>query len=199
MNHRRSGGGKDDAGDRQSDSSYAPSDRVAHGCTSICTAPAPHREAVVTDLDASGVTAAFTDIYAPNVALQANDVVHYTRRPPTRLPTRLSPDVTMSATSGSVISRSDRHVYQARMRVGAGAPVHTLVFNGEKRSVCALSGESEARFTSSSACTSVDCRKMAIGEPAEAFRTPCSIWRDPRCMADIQVRKGWCDLLPQST
>ena len=56
-----------------------PSDRVAHGMyVNLYSAGTLTARAVVTDLDASGVTAAFTDIYAPNVALQANDVVHYT-------------------------------------------------------------------------------------------------------------------------
>jgi hypothetical protein len=56
-----------------------PSDRVAHGMyVQLYSAGVMTARAVVSDLDSTGVTAMITDVYKPNVALEANDVAHYT-------------------------------------------------------------------------------------------------------------------------
>jgi hypothetical protein len=56
-----------------------PSDRVGHGMNvRIYSGVNLAAQAVVTDLDSTGVTATITDVYKPNVALQPNDVAHYT-------------------------------------------------------------------------------------------------------------------------
>jgi hypothetical protein len=56
-----------------------PSDRVAHGMyVQLYSAGVMTARAVVSDLDTTGVTATITDVYNPNVALEANDVAHFT-------------------------------------------------------------------------------------------------------------------------
>jgi hypothetical protein len=56
-----------------------PSDRIAHGMSvQLYSGGDLAARAVVSDLDGSGVNATVTDIYKPNVALQANDVAHFT-------------------------------------------------------------------------------------------------------------------------
>jgi len=60
-----------------------PSTRVAHGMyVDLYNAGALTARAVVSDLDAAGVTATFTDVYKPNVSLEANDVAHFTALDP---------------------------------------------------------------------------------------------------------------------
>jgi hypothetical protein len=56
-----------------------PSDRVAHGMSvQIYSGGALAARAVVSDLDGAGVNATVTDVYKPNVALEATDVAHFT-------------------------------------------------------------------------------------------------------------------------
>jgi hypothetical protein len=56
-----------------------PSNRVAHGMSvQLYSGADLAARGVVSDLDSSGVNATITDIYKPNVALDANDVAHYT-------------------------------------------------------------------------------------------------------------------------
>ncbi len=56
-----------------------PSDRVAHGMSvQLFSGGDLAARAVVSDLDSSGVNATITDIYKPNVALESNDVAHFT-------------------------------------------------------------------------------------------------------------------------
>ena len=56
-----------------------PSDRVAHGMSvQLYSGGNLAARAVVSDIDGSGVNATVTDIYQPNVALEANDVAHFT-------------------------------------------------------------------------------------------------------------------------
>ncbi len=60
-----------------------PSDRVAHGMyVQLYSAGVLTARAVVSDLDSTGVSATITDVYNPNVALEANDVAHYTAQDP---------------------------------------------------------------------------------------------------------------------
>jgi hypothetical protein len=60
-----------------------PSDRVAHGMyVHLYSAGVLAAKAVVSDLDSTGVTATITDVYQANVALEANDVAHYTAQEP---------------------------------------------------------------------------------------------------------------------
>jgi hypothetical protein len=60
-----------------------PSDRVAHGMyVQLYSAGVLAARAVVSDLDSTGVTATVTDVYQPNVALEANDTAHYTAQDP---------------------------------------------------------------------------------------------------------------------
>ena len=60
-----------------------PSDRVAHGMyVQLYSAGVLAARAVVSDLDNTGVTAMITDVYKADVALEANDVAHYTALDP---------------------------------------------------------------------------------------------------------------------
>jgi hypothetical protein len=55
-----------------------PSDRIAAGMSvQLYSGGALAARAVVSDLDNAGVNATITDIYKPNVALEANDVAHF--------------------------------------------------------------------------------------------------------------------------
>lgn len=60
-----------------------PSTRIAAGMyVQLYTAGELAAQAVVQDLDSSGVRATFTTVYRPDVYLEANDVVHYTAQAP---------------------------------------------------------------------------------------------------------------------
>ncbi len=55
-----------------------PSNRVAHGMTvQLYSGGDLAAKAVVSDLDGAGVNAMVTDVFKPNVALEANDVAHF--------------------------------------------------------------------------------------------------------------------------
>jgi len=56
-----------------------PSDRIGHGMSvQLYSGGALAARAVVTDLDGGGVSATVTDVYKPDVALETNDVAHFT-------------------------------------------------------------------------------------------------------------------------
>ncbi|HTT65128.1 MAG TPA: hypothetical protein VMG35_24925 [Bryobacteraceae bacterium] len=60
-----------------------PSDRVAHGMyVQLYSSGVLAAQAVVTDLDTSGVKATVTQVYQAGVALQANDVAHFSAQAP---------------------------------------------------------------------------------------------------------------------
>ena len=60
-----------------------PNDRVAHGMyVQLYNAGVLTAQAVVTDLDNSAVRATVTQVFQPNVALQTNDVAHFTAQAP---------------------------------------------------------------------------------------------------------------------
>jgi hypothetical protein len=60
-----------------------PSDRVTHGMyVQLYSAGVLAARAVVSDLDNTGVTATVTDVYQADVALEANDIAHYTAQSP---------------------------------------------------------------------------------------------------------------------
>jgi hypothetical protein len=59
------------------------SDRIAHGMyVQLFSAGALAAQAVVTDLDTSGVRAQVTQVYQANVRFQPNDVAHFSAQPP---------------------------------------------------------------------------------------------------------------------
>jgi len=56
-----------------------PSNRIGHGMSvQLYSGGALAARAVVTDLDGGGVSATVTDVYKPDVALETNDVAHFT-------------------------------------------------------------------------------------------------------------------------
>ncbi len=60
-----------------------PSDRIARGMSvQLYSAGTLAAQAVVTDMDSSGVSATVTEVYTPGVMLQANDAAHFTALAP---------------------------------------------------------------------------------------------------------------------
>lgn len=66
-----------------------PSVRVSHGMyVSLYSSGTLAAQAVVSDLDSTGVRATVTQVYTPGVTLQVNDVAHFSAQPPVAVATR---------------------------------------------------------------------------------------------------------------